>query len=503
MKILLYDLGSNRVELNEPIGIEIIAGAIKKEISDAQIDFLWDLIEPSSVDNLKTEYDIIGFSAKLGTWERLKYYLDLLKDDIFWGRIIVGGPLATYGFNEILKIYKNVICVRGEGETSFVNICNKINNVKDIKDFNLNDIQNLAFWKENAVIETNRGFENIDLLPKPYRFYLNEVIKKKGIVRIEGSRGCSWSRCDFCNVSEHHGCSIWRPLPINYIIEELILLSDLGCISPYFTDEDFFGNNYERSYKLAKSIIQAKEEHRINYKMNFFFSARINDILQVGGMELIKIWKEAGLRELFIGLESGVQRQLQRYGKAATPLRNSRTINLLKELDLQLDIGYILFDPEMTFDELIENLNYIESESLSNYDARSLKNIRAQPFSSLTDRYKEKKIINGELNLDLLSYPLEYEDERVHLVMINFSKWEESLINKVYLIQSYSRGEVSSEVYRKYLKEQLSLIRECDFKAIKFIVNYFLEKTSHSDYVNNLNMIANMKNEIINNVQLI
>ncbi len=40
MKILLYDIGSNRKELNEPLGIESIAGNLIQEIEGVKIDFI-------------------------------------------------------------------------------------------------------------------------------------------------------------------------------------------------------------------------------------------------------------------------------------------------------------------------------------------------------------------------------------------------------------------------------------------------------------------------------
>lgn len=53
MNILLYDVGSNRKELNEPYGIESIAGNVKQEIKEINIDFRWELIEPFDRHNIR------------------------------------------------------------------------------------------------------------------------------------------------------------------------------------------------------------------------------------------------------------------------------------------------------------------------------------------------------------------------------------------------------------------------------------------------------------------
>jgi radical SAM superfamily enzyme YgiQ (UPF0313 family) len=479
MNILLYDLGSNRKELNEPYGIESIAGNLKQEIKDVNIDFKWELLEPFDLNSISNNYDIIGISAKLGTLDALEKVVSFFTVERKSKRLIVGGPLSTFGYPQLLKKYDDLICVRGEGETSFVEICKEYKrgnwNADSIK-----NISNLAFKVENRIILTFRKVEELSQLNPPFRHYLNDIIKRKGIIRIENSRGCSWSNCDFCSVSEHYGIKCWRPFPIDFIINQMKELSDKGCLSPYFTDEDFFGGDYKRGILLAEAIIEEKKKGTINTAMNFFFCVRINDVLDKEGVHAIKKWKEAGLRELFVGLESGVQKQLKRYGKPATPIRNAEVIHILKELNIQLDIGYILFDPEMNFEELVENIQYIRMEKLSRHDSRSLKKIRAQPFTKTTQRYINKNIINGDLNLNLLFYPLAYEDEKVFHIMNLFSEWESKLSDKVYILQSECRGEVDSEKNRILRKNELSKIREFDYEVLLRILDYVIGKVDYS-----------------------
>jgi len=502
MNILLYDLGSNRKELNEPYGIESIAGALKQEIEKINIDFKWDLLEPFNTNDLSNDYDIIGISAKLGTLEVLEKVASFFTKERKSKRLIVGGPISTFGYPQLLKKFNDLICVRGEGETSFVEICKAYQkgnwNIDNIK-----NISNLAFKVEDDIVLTNRKVEELSQFNPPLRHYLNDIVKKKGIVRIENSRGCSWSNCDFCSVSEHYGVKCWRPFQIDFIIDQMKLLSSKGCFSPYFTDEDFFGGDYERGILLANTIIEEKKKGVISSKMNFFFSVRINDVLHKKGILAIKKWKEAGLRELFVGLESGVQKQLKRYGKPATPNRNAKVIEILKELEIQLDIGYILFDPEMDFEELEENIQYIKKERLSHHDSRSLKKIRAQPFTKSTSRYIDKNIIDGYLDLNLLFYPLAYKDDKVFQIMNLFGEWENKLSDKVYLLQSASRGEIECESYRIYLKEELSNIRELDYEVLLQILNYVKGKIDYSNLTLFQEEVLNKKTILLENIKTI
>ncbi|MCB1194084.1 MAG: hypothetical protein KDK90_26850 [Leptospiraceae bacterium] len=258
-------------------------------------------------------------------------------------------------------------------------------------------------------------------------------------------------------------------------------LSNNGILSPYFTDEDFIGGNFERAILLANEIIIAKNNGLINPKMNFFFDAKITDIINKKSYTVLDLWREAGLREIFVGLESGSKNQLKRYGKTATPDKNFQAIEVLKKLGIQIDTGYILFDPEMNFSELLENIEYIKKINLSHMDARSIKKMRAHPFTKLTENYFNNSIIIGKLNLDLLYYPIQFKDEKVISAMNYFENWEKKYSEQVFDLQAMCRGEVGDENLRIKLKKQLSEIRQIDFELLNYYVKYLQCNSLASD----------------------
>lgn len=137
----------------------------------------------------------------------------------------------------------------------------------------------------------------------------------------------------------------------------------------------------------------------------------------------------------------------------------------------------------MSFDELIENIRYIRKERLFDIDSRSVKKIRAQPFTKTTNKYFEKGIINGNLNLDLLYYPLKYKDSLVFDVLNMFEEWESILADEIYSFQAESRGEVSSELDRIYVKKEISKIRYLDYSVLLKIIEYIQKKFDYSTLI--------------------
>jgi len=468
VKILFIDLGTPREEYNEPIGIELLASCLKNKSNDALLSFdlKWAKIDKDYYKELNKQYNVIGISVNLGTLRELNFIYTMLKK--YKNKMIVlGGTVPTFAYKELLKKFPDVICVIGEGEFSFTEICRNFEKIHQNFSY-LKKIPNLAFNLDGQMVETDRYVEDLNNSTHPLRAFIKKIKELGGIARVEASRGCPWSKCSFCCVNKKYNFSKWRPFPIEYVIKELIILSEYGILSPYFTDEDFFAGDYQRSLSLANQIIDLKNKELIHPNMNFFISARINDIIRKESALLLSTWKKAGLREIFIGLESGVKNQLERYQKAASPDRNAKAINILKNYGFQLDLGYIFFDPEMSYQDLIENINYMKSLNISSHDSRSIKQLRLQPYTDISNKYKDN-FITGELDVDNLRFPVKYKEQRIADIIFNFEEWEKKTLPLTYKVQGRSRGEVPSEEYRLKLKKYLGKSREIDLCALEII----------------------------------
>ena len=178
--------------------------------------------------------------------------------------------------------------------------------------------------------------------------------------------------------------------------------------------------------------------------------------------------KKAGLREIFIGIEAFSKNQLKRFGKKANIDTNKFALNKLHEVGFQIDIGYILFDPYMNFEELEENIKYLEKLTLNTFDSRSLKKLRIQPKTPIEKTYSS--VVTGPLDFDNLMYPYKFQDSKVQVAIDIYEQWEEPYKQQTYLLQADSRGEVRDEELRINLRKKLGEIRGIDFKALKTIV---------------------------------
>lgn len=456
------------IPLYEPLGIECISSRVIRE-GNIQVDICWySMIESDSFENLLL-YDFIGISMNIGTLNRFeKIYNFIMKSDKNKVPLILGGCIPTFAYKQMIEKYNNIICIYGEGEEAFFDLIHRYEKGLIDIDEDLSEICNLAFKLNGETIITPKGSLDLELEDTTVRDdYILEYIKKNhGIVRLEGSRGCSWNKCSFCCVNAKYANPSWRGFSIDKIVKELIELSDMGFHAPYFTDEDFFGQEYNRAIELGNAIIDLKNKGKIREDMNFFISILAADAICEEGKKALAVLKKAGLREVFLGIESLEKEQLKRYNKKASIDTNTKAINFINDIGLNIDSGYILFDPEMSFEALGINIDYISKLNLNKFDSRSLKRLRIQPLTTICETLSS--VVIDELDINNLEYPYKFTDEKVNKVYSEYKVWEDANLDESWKIQSASRGEID-ESLRYKVKLILSEIRDLDFEVLKKI----------------------------------
>ena len=127
-----------------------------------------------------------------------------------------------------------------------------------------------------------------------------------------------------------------------------------------------------------------------------------------------------------------------------------------------------MFDPEMTFTELEENIDFIARNELFKYGSGIIKKMRLETYTDLSKDYLSKH--DCELELNNLEYVYKFTDERVARVYNEFYSWKN---NDVYQLQSKYRGEVPNEIIRTKYRQELILSRKIEFDKLCAIVERY------------------------------
>lgn len=476
MRVVLVELGPSRPELHEPIGIETIATWIGKRLPGIEMSVVAQSFDSLALQNVcERDWNVIGLGAKMGTWGRLLSLCQRVQSRNGSVVIVIGDLLATYAWREVLEKIPEAICVRGEGEEAFPEILHRYELHGSGPAFRiaLGEIPNLAFRRGATIVETPRGATDFASASPPVRPFLKAAIERRAQVQLEASRGCPWSRCSFCSIPDLNGAA-WRPFPIDVVIEQLREISDGGAISPYFTDSDFLGASIDRAMEVAKRINEEKERGRINRAMNFYFNLQVTGILGGVGNEVgacdrfLNAFKAAGLREVFVGIESGAKDQVRRYAKASTATRNLMALRKLRDLNIDSDVGFIMFDPDMYLREVAANLEFLKEADLWRHPSRLTKALRIQPDTAYADSFFHSK--RPDLNVNNLSYPYEFKDRAVDAVYRKFRSWEVPHLDFATLVQGASKGEVADELERCELRSFLGALRAADLDYLRLCV---------------------------------
>jgi len=483
IRVLLIDPGNSRGEINEPIGIAALAAELEASFGlRVQVEQRFVPLDGPVEPRDLVHFDLVGLTTPLGSlhgitllhrqWQALEHIDRPL--------LVLGGLLATFAPDEILDRFPGGVCVVGEGEEAIVGLVGAIAEVgvdEAARAAVVREVPNVVAQAAGRRVHTPRRNISMDRAHAPRRMHAERIAQEGGIIRAEASRGCAWGKCRFCAIQHKYcGEARWRSVPVHRVVDELAELSALGVRHPYYTDEDFMGTDPTRAVELSRAISTAKAEGRVAADLSLYLDMRVDSLLSTArpqrpsGEQVLDALIEAGLREVFIGVESGSKEQVKRYQKAATAERNQQVLSLLEAKGLTADVGFIMFDPEMAFEEISTNLDFLRQTGLWSHDSRLTKELRLEAGTPLVEDYQAKGLIKGPMELDELCYPYRWRDPKAEEVHDTFRAWESLAQQRVYALQSATRGEVYDPRERRRRRALLGRVRAAEHHALEAIV---------------------------------
>ncbi len=334
--------------------------------------------------------------------------------------------MSNYSFVDSITI--------GEPEHTFLELTEAVINNKDSSAlFSINGLAFNSLSSETGIIKNKprEPISNIDNLPFPYR-HCFEIFKGRGIATyVLASRGC-YGKCTFCYLNQFYAEeSLWRGRSPENVMDEIChLYREYGERYFYFADANFFGpgrKGKEWADKLARMIIEQ------DMKINFGIECRVNDVEE----KLFGLLVKAGLRDVFLGVESGSQNSLDRFRKNTTVEQNKKAINILRQFNIEPNYGFIIFDPDSTLEEVRENFEFLrEMEMFSSPSITAhLMHHRQTLFKGTPDYEKRKDIVESICRFNY-EYIYNFRDERVEAL----AKDVELFCSKVLKDLSRNRG---------------------------------------------------------------
>lgn len=379
---------------------------IKVKIVDAALN-RWDA--GTTLEELKKlECRIFGISILYqdAAREILDFSTNLkkLRPDV---HVTIGGIYPTFAYEEILTLYPAIdTVVLGEGEATIFELATALIGSSDYT-----SIKGIAYRDGDKIVKTSMrpSIDDLDEIPFPERDTLEQVLKIHNFASMLTSRGC-YGRCSFCCVVPFYSQfgDRYRLRSAENVLEEIEdLYYNYNVRNIVFNDANFIGGSV-RAKERAKVI--AEEIIKRNLDLEFRFQCRVNDVDE----ELFKLLKRAGLSRVYLGIESGSQAVLDRFKKDATVEQNMNALKILAKLDIDVSMGFIMFDDRMNLNELSENIAFLNNAK------RILKKDRMVPVYPLSkllpltgteiERYMKE---NGKYIGNSLEYSYKFDDPAI------------------------------------------------------------------------------------------
>lgn len=344
---------------SENLGLGYLASVLRSkdipvEILDAN---MIGLKAPSLIAAAKAEtYQVVGVSVPFQTAiDEAFRIVSSVREAWPNAHICVGGHFPTFRHEEILLANLEVdSVVRGDGEQTLLELVEHLSSGASLK-----SVLGLTF-RESKGITVNLPrppLSDLDTLPWPARDSLN-YIRRLGHpwpTQLSSCRGC-FANCAFCDIRSFYSQS-WRARSPEALVDEIqYLVENFGSKIFRFTDDEFIGprgggpiHGPKRAAAIAQEVISR------GLKIGLMIDARPEAVQP----DLFALLRDAGTFDCLVGVESGVDRILRLYTKGATVEKNLRAISILRDLDISLNLGFIMFDPRMTFDELLANYRFL------------------------------------------------------------------------------------------------------------------------------------------------
>jgi len=341
------------------LGIGYLAASLQRQGYDVKI-FDFEANRQEILDAaLALNPVLIGFSLIFQSY--IPWFGSLiryLRENGVRSHFTMGGHFPSLSYQHTLELIPELdSVVRFEGEETLLELVDVLSVGGAWQ-----GLAGLAYRKDFGVVATpmRHLVDDLDSLPYPVReFNRDGAILGRNMTPMLASRGCART-CSFCSIHMFYrtapGKVVRTRKPAEVVKEMRFLLEEHGRSIFLFQDDDFplFGPVWQRwATEFVHEIHRNGLKGRVAWKIN----CRADAVQP----ELFMKMHEAGLYMVYMGLESGTEEGLKTLHKQITVEQNVRAVQILKEVGIIFEFGFMLLDPSSTFQSVRANVQFLRT----------------------------------------------------------------------------------------------------------------------------------------------
>ena len=365
---------------------------VLKAVNDKQENPYHDLFNEHVIDSMLQESpDLVGMSVTATSQVMPAFTLARqLKEKNADIHITMGGSVFTKLIDNLQQnhLLFNLVdsFIVFEGEHALLGLIEQLEGKMDFS-----KVPNLVY-KEGDRIRVNEPFhiEDINSLPTPDYdgFPLDRYLSPKRVLPLQGSRGCYWRKCTFCNL--HVDNLKFRLRNLDLVLEDMDRLKEkYSAEYMFFSDECMPVKQLD---SLSSRLIEKGND--IKWMAGIRFDKGLTkDILAKA--------REAGCLKMVFGLESSNKRVLSLMDKGIETEITKNIIDYCDETGIAVHMYVIVGFPSETREEALETLDFVISNE------KFLKSKGASCLACLFELEKHAPILRdpGKYGLTKIGHP--------------------------------------------------------------------------------------------------
>ncbi len=314
----------------------------------------------------------------------------LLKERCRDIHITMGGSVFTKLIDSLQKNHTLFDLVDSfivfEGEHALLGLIEQLEGKRDF-----GKVPNLVY-RDGDQIRVNKPFhiEDINSLPTPDYdgFPLEQYMSPMSVLPLQGSRGCYWRKCTFCNL--HVDNLRFRLRNLDLVLEDLTKLKEkYGAKYMFFSDECMPVKQLDN---MSSRLIEYGND--VKWMAGVRFDKGLTkDILQRA--------RNAGCLKMVFGLESSNKRVLSLMDKGIETKITRNIIDYCLDVDIAIHMYVIVGFPSETREEALETLDFVISNE------RYMRSRGASCLACLFELEKHAPIMRdpGKYGLTKIAHP--------------------------------------------------------------------------------------------------
>lgn len=329
--------------------------------------------------------DIIALTSKTLGWPAVIEIALMAREAAPNALIVVGGPHMSIYAKESLTWDCFDIAVVGDGEETFLEICDAVEqgcSVDDMKNFLGTVVRTTdGTIHQNPPRPLPRDINRYpmtawDLIPVPDYHCLTLL---KPFATMVTTRGCPW-HCGYC--SQVYSEKL-RFRSVELVVDEMEYLEKTYGVREIVFFDETFTIGKKRMRKFAAEV----QRRGLNVKFNI--RARVDTI----DREVVRGLKKAGLRSIHMGVEAGTDRVLKIMNKQITREQTERAYRICREEGIDTRGYFMVGYYDAVPDDVEDMIKFAVSLGL---DWASFSVATALPATDLYRIAQERGYVNGD-----------------------------------------------------------------------------------------------------------